>query len=268
MVVARIAVQGHDAGVRAAGVDDDVVAVDQRRLGESVLRVHQAALEIGVAVLDPAQFAVKADAVVVAHVGLAEERRRRRWRRGPSPPPQALPILQDQILFRGSQVVALQIGHLVVVADDVEAALEVDDRRQTSAQAVDFPGQRRAALGPLVQEVLLGGDAVAQRPAPLRPVAGIHLAARPPRGGRGGWRLRHGRRGQGQNCRQNETESANHGMLLGGLLGSDAIQVFLAADESPLRRTRRGSHRRSPRANRARRRASRLAACRRTRRPR
>ena len=72
-----------------------------------------------------------------------------------------------------------------MVADDVEAAFESDDGGEASAKAADFPGERGACFGPFVEEVFLGGDAVAGGAAPLGPVAGVHVAAGPFGGGGG-----------------------------------------------------------------------------------
>ena len=100
-----------------------------------------------------------------------------------------------------------------MVADDVEAALESHDGGEASAQAADFPGERGAFFGPFVEEVFLGGDAVAVGAAPLGPVAGVHFAAGP--FGGGGGVLGEGGAGEDEEGGEGERGFADHGRLLG-----------------------------------------------------
>ena len=68
-----------------------------------------------------------------------------------------------------------------------------------------------------VEEVFLGGDAIAAGAAPLGPVAGVHVAAGPFGGGGVG----HADRGQGEECWEDEVVFDRRGFLL-------VIQLFVS----------------------------------------
>jgi hypothetical protein len=75
----------------------------------------------------------------------------------------------------------LQGDELLVVAglaEDEDAAALDGDRADAVAQAGGLPRQGRPLLGPLLELTCFLRDAVAFRPAPLRPVAGGALGGR------------------------------------------------------------------------------------------
>ena len=67
----------------------------------------------------------------------------------------------------------------VAVAHGEDPAIGDRHAGESATQARSFPGQRRAAFGPLVEQAGVGRDAVAMRTAPAGPEGGGRLAGGP-----------------------------------------------------------------------------------------
>ena len=168
-------VEGDDGAFRAAGGEENLIAVHQRRLREAPF--HERPAEVGGEMFAPdflAVFGVHADDLAILTQGKDEAAIHggRGARAG-----EATPARRAGFAELGGPkdlaVGAVEGKHVVGVGlvTHGEDALAGDRHAgETGAEAGGFPEERGAVFGPLLQQACFGGKAVAVRTAPLRPV--------------------------------------------------------------------------------------------------